>query len=106
MPKPRTRTRRLIKKAKRTPGKRISVRYVKKGGARQRCSACGTVMGSIRSSGAKNKKAQARIYGGNLCHPCLGQVLKYGARVKSKAIKLEEVPIKYRGLIGKAVEKL
>ncbi|MCX6773675.1 MAG: hypothetical protein NTY68_01600 [Candidatus Micrarchaeota archaeon] len=106
MSRARVRTKRIITKAKRTPGNRISERYLKKGKERNRCNACGIVMSSVTSKGPKSGKTQTRIYGGNLCHSCLETVLKYSARVKSKAIKIEEVPIKYKMLIIKAVEKL
>jgi ribosomal protein L34E len=106
MSKTSARTRRIIKMVKRTPGNKLSTRYVKKGRERNRCSACGTVMSSVKSKGAKSGKTQTRIYGGNLCHSCLETVLKYSAKVKCKAMKIEEVPIKFKHLIGKAVENL
>ena len=106
MSKPRVRTKRIIKRSKRTPGNRISITYEKKGKVRHRCNLCGIVMNSVKSTGAKSGKTQTRIYGGNLCHACLEAVLKYSAKVKCKAMKIEEVPIKYRVLIGRTVERL
>jgi ribosomal protein L34E len=106
MSKTSARTKRIIKRVKRTPGNRLSTRYLKKGTEKNRCNACGIVMSSVTSKGPKSGKTQTRIYGGNLCHSCLETVLKYSARVKSKAMKIEEVPIKYKVLIVKAVERL
>jgi ribosomal protein L34E len=106
MTRTRERTGRIIAKTKRTPGNKLSTRYLKKGKERNRCNACGIVMNSVKSTGAKSGKTQTRIYGGNLCHSCLETVLKYGAKVKCKAMKIEEVPIKYKHLIIKIVEKL
>ena len=106
MSKAKNRTKRIIKKPRRTPGNRVSVLYLKKGKIRHKCYLCGAVMSSVKSFGPKSSKTQTRIYGGSLCHRCLETVLKYSAKVKSKAMKLGEVPIKYRVLIGRTVEKL
>jgi ribosomal protein L34E len=105
MVRPMLRNRRLKKKLSRTPGGRVSMTYSRKGKIVHRCSLCGMPMTSVKSIGPKSGKTQSRIYGGNLCHACLSTVLKYAARVRSKALKTEDVPIRYRELVRTAAGK-
>ena len=106
MVKPMLRNKRLKKKFSRTPGGKVSMTYSRKGKIVHRCSMCGTPMSSVKSIGPKSGKTQSRIYGGNLCHACLSMVLKYAARIKSNALKIEGVPIRYRELVKTAAGKL
>jgi ribosomal protein L34E len=101
MTSPKFRNSRLKKNARRTPGGRIAVKYTTKGKPVHKCSICGRILRNVDSG-----KRQSRAYGGSLCHTCLSDVMKYAARVKCKAIKAEEVPIRYRELINTVAKKI
>ena len=88
-----------VKKRKRvrTPGGRNVFRTVKKKTRKPRCALCKSFLHGIprKKTTAKTKKRPERKFAGVLCSKCIRQVIKYKARLKSKAITEKDVDLRY-----------
>lgn len=89
MPRPSQRTRSRKRSPKRLPGGRASVHYKKEKVRASRCVRCNRVLSGVpRLAQSKMGKLTAsqkriqRIYGGQLCHVCLQDLLKHAVRVR------------------------
>lgn len=87
MPRPSLRTRSKKRHELRLPGGRTTTHYEKEKPTVPLCAQCGQVLSGIpravpsklRKLPASRKKVQ-RIYGGQLCHNCLRDLLKQTVR--------------------------
>lgn len=87
MPEPSKRTRSRKRQALRLPGGRFETRYKREKPSVPRCSRCGRGLSGIpRSIPSELRKLPAsqrrieRMYGGQLCHACLRDLLKQTVR--------------------------
>jgi len=86
MPRPALRTRSKKRKRHSLPGGRSKVLYKKEKTSNPRCSNCGRYLTFLPHSTSKirklpkSQKKISRIYGGQLCHACLRDLLKQTAR--------------------------
>jgi len=87
MPEPSLRTRSRKRHLLRLPGGRVKTRFKREKVSVLRCFRCGGVLhGSPRLIPSKagklsaSKKRVERVFGGQLCHSCLRDVLKASVR--------------------------
>jgi len=87
MPRPSLRTRSRKRRRVRLPGGDAETRYKKEKIGVSRCARCGrTLSGLPHSIPSKLHKLSAsqrrveRVYGGQLCHGCLQDLLKHAVR--------------------------
>ncbi|UCE15389.1 MAG: 50S ribosomal protein L34e [Candidatus Bathyarchaeota archaeon] len=87
MPRPSLRTRSRKRHSLRLPGGRIKTHYKKEKTSISRCSKCGQPLPGVpRSTPSKLRKLTAsqkkleRVYGGQLCHNCVRELLKQAVR--------------------------
>lgn len=90
MPRPSQRTRSRRRSPKRLPGGGATVRYKKEKIKSSHCARCNRVLSGVpklaRSKTAKltaSRKRVQRMYGGQLCHACLQDLLKRVVRERS-----------------------
>lgn len=90
MPRPALRTRSRKRSQKRVPGGLTTVHYKKEKVGVMRCARCNRVLAGVpRLTPSKTSKLTAsqrriqRIYGGNLCHICLQDMLKQAVRART-----------------------
>ncbi len=94
MPRPGLRTKKVIKKIKKTKtGKKIH--YIRKKKTKATCAICGVGLFGIKK-GAKSKKTVNRKFGGELCTKCATRVIKEYTRIKEGEKTIEEVDLKYQ----------
>lgn len=110
MPEPRRRSRSLRRIYRRTPKGRVTVLYRRRKPKPARCGICKARLHGVprerpvkMKNMAKTKKRPQRIFGGVLCASCTREVMKYFARVKAGAMKLKEVPIRFRRYVEQIV---
>lgn len=91
MPKPSLRTRKRKRRVLRLPGSRTKTSYKKEKAGALRCVRCdSTLAGVVRATPSKLLKLAAsrrrleRMYGGQLCHRCVGELLKRAVRSDSR----------------------
>ena len=87
MPRPSKRTRSRKRSPKRLPGGGTTTHYKKEKVGAPRCSRCNRVLSGIPGLAQSKKgkltasqKRTQRMYGGQLCHLCLRDLLKHTVR--------------------------
>lgn len=87
MPRPSQRTRSRKRSPKRLPGGGATMHYKKEKVGASRCARCSRVLSGVprlaQSSMGKltaSQKSIQRMYGGQLCHICLQDLLKHVVR--------------------------
>ncbi|MGQ9460702.1 MAG: 50S ribosomal protein L34e [Candidatus Bathyarchaeaceae archaeon] len=87
MPRPSLRTRSRKRHSVRLPGGRAETHYKREKNPVSRCTRCGRGLSGLpRSTSSKLRKLPAsqrkleRMYGGQLCHSCLQDLLKQATR--------------------------
>ena len=87
MPRPSLRTRSKKRRRVRLPGGRAETHYKQEKTGVSRCARCGRALSGLpRSVSSKLHKLPAsqrrpeRMYGGQLCHSCLQDLLRQAAR--------------------------
>lgn len=87
MPRPSLRTRSRKRSPKRLPGGGATMHYKKEKVRASRCARCNRVLSGVprlaQSSMGKltaSQKSIQRMYGGQLCHICLQDLLKHAVR--------------------------
>jgi len=87
MPRPSQRTRSKKRVKVKLPGGRTTIHYKREKANPARCGRCGQILHGIpRCHPAELRKLPAnqrrieRMYGGNLCHNCLKELLKQTVR--------------------------
>ena len=87
MPEPSKRTRSMKRRDQRLPGGRFETRYKREKPGVPRCGRCGRELSGVprlipselRKLPASQRRIQ-RVYGGQLCHDCLRDLLKQTVR--------------------------
>lgn len=86
MPRPALRTRSKKRKSQSLPGGRKKVLHKKEKTGSPKCSNCGRILTFLPHSISKIRKLPKtqkkinRVYGGQLCHICLRNLLKQASR--------------------------
>ena len=87
MPRPSLRTRSRKRRSLRLPGGRTKTHYKREKTDVARCSRCGQVLSGVPHSTSSNlrkltatQRRLERVYGGQLCHTCVRELLKQAAR--------------------------
>jgi large subunit ribosomal protein L34e len=98
---PRYRARKGLRRiARKTPGGRVVIHYVKKSPGKPKCAICGAVLHGLKrgtpkqiKSLSKTERTIQRPFGGMLCSSCTRDVLKLRVRLANGLIKPEEIPL-------------
>jgi len=103
---PRHRSRSLRRVAKKTPGGKTVVHYVRRKPSKAHCGVCGSeLQGTARgtttqiSKLSKSQKRPERPFGGQLCTSCSRRVIAIRAKLNAKEIKAAEVPISLKNYV-------
>ncbi|MGA2628395.1 MAG: 50S ribosomal protein L34e [Candidatus Bathyarchaeia archaeon] len=85
MPRRALRNRNIKRKNVRLPGGATTIHYHRVIAGRGVCASCGLPLRGIESKslrrGAKSSKRPSRPFGGTLCHACVREMVRQGARV-------------------------
>ncbi|BCS91008.1 MAG: 50S ribosomal protein L34e [Candidatus Micrarchaeota archaeon] len=101
MVKPFQRSNSLARRDVVSPKGRHLIHFVRRHNKLPHCGVCGKELNGVgyKTSGGKTRMRPERIFGGVLCHECVSEVLKYTSRVEQKEMKIDDIPIKYRGYV-------
>ena len=98
---PRNRSRSVKRVFVRTQSGRNVIHFKKERPHRAHCRICGAVLGGVNSvrGVAKSEKVPTRIFAGQLCAGCAGEIVKIRSRVALGEMKIEEASLAQREFV-------
>lgn len=96
MPRPFLRTSKRV--SKRATSGRVVTHRVAARPSKMSCAICHSRLqaSSAAPNLAKSERRPSRLFGGTLCAGCTKRVLQLAARVREKAVRLQDVSLHYR----------